>query len=299
MFDEDLDIGLSAEDAYAAYITDAATRRSIVPEFCSARGALVDVVFHGPFMTETAFLTAAAASLRAGEAPAGSSSPLSGLVVHPGDAGGSGKGSSSIWEALARMTETYAGGRNTRVVLHAWIEKLNGAHKIQLTEPVYLLGSASQQVGSGDDSSTAAAAAAASVTRETEERTRQHGCHDDDNVVTGHRRVLGNLDFLLHLFTHEQLPGEGSAPSDPLNMDRYDSSVPPFSASAGSEDVSGGVAAACVVRDVLERRDAVAVARNAVDAVIKFARLAGEHPGEVAAVHADAAGEAEYLQFSS
>lgn len=262
MFGEDLDIGFYAQDAYAAYIAEAATALSIVPDFCNARGAAVDVVFDGPFLAENAFVEAAA-SLRRDVA---------------------GKGSRSIWERLAHQTQTEVMKEKRRVVLHAWIEKLNGPRKVQLTEYVHLYRPADQQQQQTGRSSDPAEPHAATASEEQREK------------VTAHRRVLGSLDFLLHLSTRDLLQvGEANPAEDPLHMDRYDGDA----LSASSGDGGDAIAAACAIRDALERRDDVAVARNAVDTVIKFARLAEEHAGKVATVYADVAGEEEYLRFES
>lgn len=51
MLGEDVDIGLSAHDDYAAYIIHQASSLHLSPRFQNARGAAVDVVYVGPFHT--------------------------------------------------------------------------------------------------------------------------------------------------------------------------------------------------------------------------------------------------------
>lgn len=272
MLGEDLDIGLYAEDAYAAYVVHVATALQLVPDFSNARGATVDAIFTGPFWTESAFQEAASALRRENVAP---------LVLPPcGDE--SSEGGTSLWERLAKMSldDTTLKATVAVAVLHAWIEKLNGARKVQVTEQVRVVPRPNAGFGG-----CAATDDTCNPVPETEEETKEKAHR------ATHRRVLGNLDFLLHLSTSSVLLAESNTASqDSLNMERYGAPSGLTGAAAdGSEEV----------RDTLEQRDDVAVARNAVDTVIKFAKLAEEHAGEVATVHVDASQGVEYLQFNS
>lgn len=278
MLGEDLDIGLHAEDAYAAYVVQAATELHIVPEFSNARGATVDAVFSGPFMTEAAFIEAASSLLCQSDL----ASPLLSLNGEKEESSGCHRDHQpcSRWERLAR-TPPHEGTPRNVVVLHAWIEKLNGPRKVQLTEPVFLFNTAKGvEEGGGDPPGNGDGV--------------KSGNGNGDATSTSHLRVLGSLDFLLHLSTRNPLLAEsGAASQDSLSIDKYaaPSSIP--AASADGDD------ATCAARDVLERRDDVAVTRSAVDTVLKFAKLAEEHPGKVATVYVDAAHGEEYLQFES
>ncbi|KPA81411.1 hypothetical protein ABB37_03785 [Leptomonas pyrrhocoris] len=268
MLGEDLDIGFYAEDAYAAYITQVATVFHIIPEFHNPRGATVDVVFEGPFMTEAAFQEAALSLPPNDAMPAAAPS-----AEHHSP--------SSMSTGERPVQAPWAAGASKTVVLHAWIEKLNGPRKVQLTEPVQLLRRTESNIGLTE---------AHDVSGKT--NSSHDAAEESRSTATAHHRVLGNLDFLLHLSARNLFLGESNASQDSLTMDRYGASFS-FSASATSDDTH----VACSIRNALEQRDDVAVARNAVATVIKFAQLAEEHAGKVATVYVDAQHGDEYLRF--
>lgn len=287
MLDEDLDMGLFAEDVYAAYVIQIATELQITPDFRNARGATVDLVFAGPFMTEAAFQEAVAA-LRTGDSKGG-------VSFINGDVATTSNNSTNqnlpLWERLAHAS--LKGTETVVVVLHAWIEKLNGPRKMQLTETVQPVHE--EQLACSDFASARMTTdAEANANMENPDRDSVNGSEYDvkegqKRVIT-YRRVLGSLDFLFHLSTRSLL-GESNASQDVSSMDGFDSSP--------SSPLTGPAAEACAIRDALEQGDGIALARNAVDTVIKFAQLAEKHAGEVATVFIDEAHGEEYLQFGS
>lgn len=283
MLGEDLDIGFYAVDAYAAYVIRTATALQIVPDFSNARGATVDALFNGPFLTEAAFVEAATA-LRDRTSNLESSSSIDNTNTSIRKESPNTSLSSPLWERLALATPDTT--PPCVVVLHAWIEKLNGPRKIQLLEPVYLLSE------SGTISET---------------RDLPCGMTDSDgenrkstSPTSSHLRVLSNLDFLLHLSTRNPLLGESSASQGTLDMDKFGAPLGiDVAFASGEREEAEKVEAARAARDALEQRDDVALARNAVDTVLKFAKLAEEHAGETATVYLDADRGEEYLQFES
>ncbi|KPI87297.1 hypothetical protein ABL78_3634 [Leptomonas seymouri] len=273
MLDEDLDIGFYAEDAYAAYVAQVAAMLHIIPDFSNARGATVDVIFYGPFMTEAAFQEAAL-DLRKRDLISAATPSAEKCHCY----------NTSIWERLAQAPQTDA---SRTVVLHACIEKLNGSRKVQLTEPVQLLRKAKTDLDCSVGS--------AETHGEFESEDSGNGISKRDRVATTkHHRVLGSLDFFLHLFTRNPLLGDSNVSQDSLSMDMYGASPSdPTSVNHGDASAAGAI------RNALEQRDDIAVARNAVRTVIKFARLAEEHPGKIATVYTDVKRGVDYLQFDS
>ncbi|CAJ1993782.1 hypothetical protein conserved [Leishmania donovani] len=274
MLGEDLDIGFYAEDAYAAYVTDLATSLHLVPHFRSARGATLEVVFTGPFRDLSAYEEA----VKQGK-----------LVPY----------AELPWPVAEDRGVQGVSGPTLSVTLHGWIEKLNAARKVQLMEPLFPaaeLGATIAETRVMSDAGNSAPCAFASTSppcaAESAGTSNENDTHPP--LKLSRFRIAGSLDFLLHLSSRDLPMGESSVPVDSPSADGRDQANPDF---AG--DAEDATRAAHECRDALEQRDDVALARNAVNTVIKIAQMAEEHPGEVGNVFADAKERVEYIQFSA
>ncbi|KAK7200476.1 hypothetical protein NESM_000102400 [Novymonas esmeraldas] len=270
MLGEELEIGYFAEDAYAGYVTDLATHLHLTPAFRSARGATLDVVFTGPFLSRPAYRDAVRQRKlrRFGELVLTESEPAE---------------------------VTVAGTSSTVVTLHGWIEKLNAARKVQLMEPLLPAvelgdladGTVDSQLGDGTPGKCASASPP----------SRQDGAATDEASTrsasaSSRYRVVGSLDFLLHLSTDDPGASElGCVDGDSGGSDDVDDDDEP------APPVDDETRVDHARRDALEQRDDFALARNAVDTVIKFAQLAEEHPGAVGSVYVDLEEDVEYIRF--
>ncbi|KAG5464238.1 hypothetical protein LSCM1_00419 [Leishmania martiniquensis] len=276
MLGEDLHIGFYAEDAYAAYVTDLATSLGLIPHCRSARGATLEVVFTGPFLDLPAYEEA----VRQGKLPPYTEVP---------------------WDIAEERGVQSAAAASRAVTLYGWIEKLNAGRKVQLMERLFQaaeLGEAIDATNTAHEANHAAQCASASTSAplaaELEGTENRSGTPPPLPPLKSSRYcIAGTLDFLLHLSSCNVPMGEGSIALDSPSADACDQGSTDF---AGDVDDRARAARAC--RDALERRDDVALARNAVNAVIKCAQMAEDHPGEVASVLADEEGGVEYIQFS-
>lgn len=274
MLGEGLDIGFYAEDAYAAYVTDLATSLHLVPHCRNARGATLEVVFTGPFHDLSAYEEA----VKQGK-----------LVPY----------AELPWPVAEERGVQGVSGATLSVTLHGWIEKLNAARKVQLMEPLFPaaeLGATIAEICVMGDAGNSAPCAFASTSPpcvvESAGTSNEKGTHP--SLKPSRFRILGSLDFLLHLSSRDWLMGESSVPADSPSADGRDEANPNFA--VGADDATR---AAHACRDALEQRDDVALARNAVNTVIKMAQMAEEHPGEVGSVFVDAKERVEYIQFSA
>ncbi|CBZ26246.1 conserved hypothetical protein [Leishmania mexicana MHOM/GT/2001/U1103] len=274
MLGEDLDIGFYAEDAYAAYVTDLATSLHLVPRCRNARGATLDVVFTGPFLDVSAYEEA----VRQGK--------LLPYAALP-------------WSVAEERGVQGVSGATLSVTLHGWIEKLNAARKVQLMEPLFPAADLCATVAEtcvmsdGGNSAPCALASASPPHRAASAGTaNENGTHPP--LKPSRFRILGNLDFFLHLSSRDLSTAESSVPVDSPSAYERDQENSNF---AGDPEDATRAAHAC--RDALEQRDDITLARNAVNTVIKFAQMAEEHPGEVGSVFVDAKERVEYIQFSA
>ncbi|KAG5490282.1 hypothetical protein JKF63_00402 [Porcisia hertigi] len=273
MLGEDLDIGLYADDAYAAYVTDLATSLQIVPHCRNARGATLEVVFTGPFLDLPAYQAAVAQET------------LLPYSIPP----------CPIAESRGVQGIT---GSSLAVTLHGWIEKLNAARKVQLMEPLFPaceLGettttmSAFQDVGNSGQPTFAA-----SLNPDALEPACSASKNGSTLLKPSRYRIVGNLDFLLHLSSRMMPMGECGIAVDTPSEEKHGRE-----GAHTSGDAIDAMRAARACRDVLEQRDDIELARNAVSTVIKVAQMVEEHPGEVGSVFVDTKERVEYIQFSA
>ncbi|KAG5488809.1 hypothetical protein JIQ42_00426 [Leishmania sp. Namibia] len=274
MLGEDLDIGFYAEDAYAAYVTDLATSLHLLPHCRNARGATLEMVFTGPFVDLPAYEEA----VKQGK-----------LVPY----------TAVPWPAAEEPGAQGVAAASLSVPLHGWIEKLNAGRKVQLMErlfPAAELGEAMDATNTENDAGNSAQCALASTSPPfaAELAGTASGNGEPPPLKPSRYRIVGNLDFLLHLSSRNVPMGEGSIAAASPSADACDQD------NTNCEgNVEDGARAARACRDALERRDDIALARNAVNTVIKFAQMAEDHPGEVASVFVDSKEGLEYIQFSA
>ncbi|CAJ1038211.1 hypothetical protein Q4I32_008122 [Leishmania shawi] len=271
MLGEDLDIGFYAEDAYAAYVTDLAAALHLLPHCRNARGATLEVVFTGPFMAFSAYQEA----VKQGK-----------LVPY----------TELPWPISEERDVQGVAGASLAVVLHGWIEKLNAARKVQLMEPLFPAAELGETIvaRSAVDKVDNSAQCAFASTLPPCAAVSADKNGTPPTLKMSRYRIVGNLDFLLHLSSSNRPMGESQVTVDSLSVDDCDLEKADF-----PHDVDGTTRAAHACRDALEQRDDVSLARNAVNTVIKFAQMAEEHPGEVASVFVDAQERVEYIQFSA
>ncbi|GET93483.1 hypothetical protein, conserved [Leishmania tarentolae] len=274
MLGEDLDIGFYVEDAYAAYVTDLATSLHLIPHCRNARGAALEVAFTGPFLDLSEFREA----VKEGK-----------LVPY----------SELPWSVAEERGVQGAAGTNRSVTLHGWIEKLNAARKVQLMEPLIpaaelgaTIEATSAVNNSGDPAQCAFALTLPPFVVESEGTANEN--RTLPRIKPSRFRIVGNLDFLLHLSSQGFVTDKSSATVDSPSKDECVQANSNF-----ADDLDEATRAAHACRDALEQRDDISLARNAVNTVIKIVQMAEEHPGEVGSVFVDAKERVEYIQFSA